>query len=89
VVGGLEVSHGFLLPDLNQMGQTVLELEVTLSAQDQAFMVEAGWQFIYTIEAGSENIVREHDRDFGNTVVVTDLRDVFERWWPLLKEDLR
>jgi hypothetical protein len=78
--GGVDISHGFRLQDIEEMGRKVRELEVPIGASEQVFMVEAAWMFIYTLERES-GIIRVHDRDFGTSQIIPDLHEVFESWW--------
>jgi hypothetical protein len=86
VRGGLDISHGFKLPDFNQMTTQARELGVNLGNNELAFLAEAGWMFIYSlaIERG-EPVLRKYDRDFGNNRVIEKFEDVLTAWWCMVQ----
>jgi hypothetical protein len=84
--GGVQVSHGFRLPNLSEMAEQAVQLGVRIGNGERIFMVEATWMFIFTMEEqGEKSVLRKHDRDFGTCRVLKSLEEVFENWWTLIK----
>jgi hypothetical protein len=89
VVGGVQLSNGLQLPDLNQMTKQARELEIAIGKGEQVFMAEAAWMFVYTITGeGERAMLRRYDRDFGTSRVIENLDDVLESWWKIVPADL-
>jgi hypothetical protein len=85
VRGGLDVSHGFRLHDFDQMRAEASGLGIEIGPAERAFLAEAAWMFLYTVETGDgPGVLRVHDRDFGTVRIVDDLERVFEDWWDLV-----
>ena len=87
VLGGVQLSQGFCLPDLNQMTKVARELGMPIGKTEQVFMIEARWMFAYTIEHDA-SVIRQYDRDFGTTNVINNPDDVLESWWQMVQADL-
>lgn len=85
IVGGVDVSHGFRLPDFEQMAAQARELGVNIPESEHVFLAEAGWMFIYTVsnEQGRP-VLRKYDRDFGTSREVQSLDDVLAAWWNIV-----
>ena len=62
LVGGVDVSHGFTIPDLGEMRTHAQRLDMPLNADDDVFMQVAGWMFVFAVD--SRGVVRRFDRDF-------------------------
>ncbi len=88
IAGGLDVSHGFRLPDFNQMANQVQELGVKVDQSEQVFLAEAGWMFIYSVccENG-QPVLRKYDRDFGTRRPVANLEEILSDWWAIVEAD--
>lgn len=87
VAGGIKVlDHNFILPDLQEMAAQVGELSV--SADERIFMVEAGWMFAYTAaNVEGRMVLREYDRDFNTNRIIKSIEEVFEAWWKMILEE--
>ncbi len=85
VAGGVDVSHGFRLPDFDQMKTQARELGVGVGDAELVFLAEAAWMFIYTLsdEVGKP-VLRKYDRDFGTNRVVESLDEVLAAWWNIV-----
>jgi hypothetical protein len=89
VIGGLSISHGFVLNDISQMSQRASSLGVETGTGEQVFMAGAAWMFIYTLSQSAGLIIlREYDRDFHTSRVIEDLREPFDSWWEAVEADL-
>lgn len=87
VAGGLDVSHGFRLPDFDQMAAQAHELGVSVGESEQAFLAEAGWMFIYTMNSESgQTVLRKYDRDSGTSRILASLDEVLTSWWKIMSE---
>lgn len=85
LAGGVDVSHGFRIPDLIQMESQVEALGVLASAPERIFMVEAAWMFVYGVSsAGGTSVLRAYDRDFGTSRVIEKFQDVLDAWWQIV-----
>ena len=85
IAGGVDVSHGFRLPDFEQMAARARELSINIGESEQAFLAEAGWMFIYTMN--NENgctVLRKYDRDFRTVRKIESLDEVLARWWDIV-----
>jgi hypothetical protein len=85
VGGGVDVSHGFRLPDFHQMAAQARALDINLGEGEHAFLAEAAWMFIYTM-GGTEDraVLRKYDRDFGTSRKVARLDEVLAAWWSIV-----
>jgi hypothetical protein len=85
VPGGLEVSHGFRLPDFAQMTAQAGELGIAIPPSERAFLAEAAWMFVYTIaDEGEGPVLRVYDRDYGTVRTVPCLEPVLDDWWSIV-----
>jgi hypothetical protein len=88
VKGGVQLSPGLRLPDLEQMTKQARELEIAIGKSEQVFMAEAAWMFVYTIAGeGEQGVLRRYDRDFGTNRLIENLDGVFESWWKIVQAD--
>ena len=87
-VGGVKISHGFILPDRLMMGSTLLDLGVVGKDGDVFLGTEAAWMFAYAIRSneGPEKLIR-FDRDMQESEEVVSLESVLADWWQLVCED--
>lgn len=90
VIGGVVLPDGLILPDLNAMTKRARELEIAIGEGELVFMVEAAWNFVFTIAGDSkrQSTLRKYDRDFGKTHLVQDLDEVIDSWWQIVEADL-
>lgn len=87
IAGGVDVSHGFRLPDFEQMAMQARELGVSVGESEQIFLAEAGWMFIYTMSSeNGQPILRKYDRDFGTSRTLGGLDEVLASWWKIAGE---
>ena len=87
--GGTRVSHGYKIPDLEQMHWQCSELGMNIRDTQEVFMVEAAWMLFYSVERTNdgERLLR-YDRDFQSEVLITDVEAVLDRWWEIVLNDL-
>jgi hypothetical protein len=84
ILGGLRVSHGFRLPDLDEMRAKATALSMKLDAAEEVFMQSAGWMFIYSVSpCASELRLRQHDRDFRSDTFLNGIQPIFDCWWQI------
>ena len=89
VVGGVKLSNGLQIPDLNRMTKQSRELEILIGKGELVFMTEAAWMFVYTIAGeGEQPVLRRYDRDFASSRVIKDLDEVLESWWKIVQADV-
>lgn len=88
IEGGIEVSHGYRIPDLNQMRQQSADLGMTNAEAAEAFMMEASWMFLYGVDQSSGRLVR-FDRDFGTYESLSSIENVLGDWWQIVMNDGR
>jgi hypothetical protein len=85
VEGGIEISHGFRIPDLGQMKNSAIEVGMPLTADQEVFMVEAGWMFIYAYDFSTPDAsLFYYDRDFKKTHKVDGFEKVLDEWWKMV-----
>ena len=85
VAGGVDVSHGFRLPDFDQMAAQARELGVGVGESEQIFLAEAGWMFIYTVSSeNGQAVLRKYDRDFGTNRIIESFDEVLAAWWNIV-----
>jgi hypothetical protein len=85
IAGGVDVSHGFRMPDFEQMAAQARELAINIGESEQAFLAEAGWAFVYTMS--NENgctVLRKYDREFGTIRKIESLDEVLAGWWKIV-----
>jgi hypothetical protein len=85
MVGGVTTSHGFAIPDLNEMRIHALQLDMPLHVSDVVFMQVAGWMFI--LAADSKGAIRQFDRDMRTVREVPSIESVLNEWWRIVLED--
>lgn len=88
VVGGAPVSRGFSLPDFVQLGEHARESGIEIGGTEQAFLAEAAWMFIYTVDA-RDGCLRMYDQDFAEVREVESLESVMEAWWGMVLTERR
>jgi hypothetical protein len=88
IMGGVEVSHGYRIPDLNQMRLQAVDLGMTNSEAAETFMMEASWMFLYGVDPRTERLVR-FDRDFGTYESLSSIENVLGDWWQIVVNDGR
>jgi hypothetical protein len=88
VAGGLDVSHGFRLPDFEQMAAQARELGVHVGEFEHIFLAEAAWMFVYTVDCESgQPVLRKYDRELGTNRIIESLDVVLEAWWKMVLAD--
>jgi len=86
--GGIEISHGFRIPDLKEMKSRAMELGMPAKSDQEIFMVEAGWMFIYAYDFSTPDASLFYcDRDFKTTHKVDSFQKVLEDWWKMVIDD--
>jgi hypothetical protein len=88
IMGGVEVSHGYRVPDLSQMRLQAADLGMTNSEPAETFMMEASWMFLYGVDPRTERLVR-FDRDFGTYESLSSIENVLGDWWQIVVNDGR
>lgn len=86
VLGGIEVSHGYRIPDLLEMASTSSSLGISPSEDFEIFMMQASWMFIYGIR-GNDGSLIEYDRDFKEFDTLVGIEAVLNQWWEIEKGD--
>ena len=85
IAGGMDISHGFRIPDLHRMTEIAKEQGIEIPSSEQVFMAGAAYMFFYTIRSTRAGLVlREYDRDFKTSRTLAGLEDVFESWWQIV-----
>lgn len=86
--GGIEISHGFKIPDRDEMTNILGSLNIVCDYEDFFIGVESAWMFAYAIRRtdGTESLIR-FDRDLQTSETVANFKSVFEDWWNLVSED--
>ncbi len=60
------------------------ELGMPVNAEQEVFMVEAGWMFIYAYDFSAPDAsLFYYDRDFKKTHRVDTFQNVLEDWWKM------
>ena len=86
VRGGIDISHGCRLPDLDQLADKARALGIVVPAAELPFIAEAGYMFFYTVRSSPAGFLfRVHDRDFGTSTRVTGFWEVLENWWTMIR----
>ena len=89
IVGGLKISHGYHLLDLNQMTEQAKKIGIIAGHGEQVCIAEAAWMFIYSLaEEQGRTVLREYDRDYRTCRIVGSLSEVFDSWWKIVEDDL-
>jgi hypothetical protein len=88
IEGGIEVSHGYRIPDLNQMRLQAADMGMTNSEASEMFMIEASWMLMYGVDQRSGRLVR-FDRDFGTYESLSSIENVLNDWWQIVVNDGR
>ena len=83
---GLNLSHGYRLPDVNEMRQTAARLDMQDPVGAEVFMMEASWLFIYGMVPNSDQMVR-FDREFDTYETVSGIESVLNDWWQIVVAD--
>lgn len=86
IQGGLEVSHGFRVPDLQHIREKSESLGMHDAKSMEAFMIEASWMFLYGIDQNTNHLVR-FDRDFGSCEVISSIENVLDEWWQIVADE--
>ncbi len=85
IAGGVDVSHGFRLPDFEQMAAQARELGINIGESEHAFLAEAGWMFIYTMRnEHGRTVLRKYDRHFRTLRTIKNLDEVLTGWWNIV-----
>jgi hypothetical protein len=84
-VGGVDVSHGFTVPDLSEMRIHAERLGMPLGVDDVVFMHVASWMFVFAVDARGN--MRRFDRDLKKVREVPGIESVFNDWWSIVLED--
>lgn len=82
VTGGIDVSHGYRIPDLAEMAATASALGLPESAGLEVFMQQASWMFIYGLKAASDALFL-YDRDFEKLRPLSGIEAVLNQWWEI------
>lgn len=88
VEGGIDVSHGYRIPDLNQMRLQAADLGMGNTEAAETFMMEASWMFLYGVDQSTGRLVR-FDRDFGTYESLSSIENVLDDWWQIVVNDGR
>lgn len=89
VAGGVEISHGFRLPDFAEMATQTRALGIEVGPSERVFLAEADWMFVYTVSSPeSGSVLRLYDRDYGTSRVIESLEVVLDQWWQIVLDDL-
>jgi hypothetical protein len=84
--GGIEVSHGFRIPDLSEMRSNADDFGIDPTDNFEIFMIEASWMFFYGVDLVSQKLFR-FDRDFGTSEAVSSIENVLDDWWQMVLND--
>ncbi len=86
--GGVEISHGYKVPDRQEMTDTLNGLNVVGETGDYFIGVEAAWMFGYGVRgSGDQSKLIRFDRDMQTAEEVQSLESIFDDWWDLVCED--
>jgi len=86
VEGGTTLSHGYKVPDLNELRITAARLGMKNADASEAFMIESAWMFLYGIDPDSESLLR-FDRDFNTYETVSTIESVMDDWWQIVIDE--
>jgi hypothetical protein len=90
VVGGVEVSMGFTIPDLDEMEAQAKELGMNIRPSQHVFMMEACWMFLYSVEQRNGNeVLLRYDRDFRREDDLMTFDVVLDEWWQMLSAETK
>jgi hypothetical protein len=84
--GGIKISHGYRLPDLEELRSQAKSLGMVYGDQSEAFMMVACWLFIYGVTPHSERLVC-FDREFGTYETISNVENVLNDWWQIAEAD--
>lgn len=89
IKGGVSVSHGYSILDLEEAQSKVIEWGMECDADEDVFMQTASWMFVYSIKTGADidADVRLYDRDYRKSRNVGGIKEVLEEWWSIVLED--
>ena len=82
VLGGMEISHGYRVPDLEDMAATSISLGMEMPPDFQIFMMQGSWLFAYGIKDESGPIVR-YDFDYKEFDPVSGIEELLNQWWEI------
>lgn len=86
--GGVQVSHGYRIPDLGHIRRQAVELGMTDTDAIELFMMEAAWMLVYGVEQRSGRLIR-FDHELGAYDSPSSIEEVLEDWWKLEVDDGR
>jgi len=78
--GGIMTSHGYRIPDLNEMRLQAADIGMKNPYISETFMIEASWMFLYGVVPGGDRLLR-FDRDFGTYESLSSIESVLCDWW--------
>jgi hypothetical protein len=90
IIGGVSVSHGYTIMDLNETRETAENYGMQCGKNEEVFMQSAGWMFLYSIDQSSfpNGALRIYDRDFQKSRELSGgIADVLDEWWSIVLED--
>lgn len=79
-------SAGLELPTLDEMKKQAGCLGMKVEQNEQVFMAEAAWMFIYSFRA-EQDVLSRYDRDFCKRLTVGSFESVLANWWNVVLED--
>ena len=82
VEGGIDVSHNYRIPDLNELRLQAANLGMQNAIVSEAFMIEASWMFLYGVDPQRRRLLR-FDRDFGTYETLSSIENVLRDWWQI------
>jgi hypothetical protein len=82
IAGGIDVSHGYRIPDLAEMAATAAHLGLPESAGLEVFMQKGSWLFIYGLKL-SDNVLFLYDHEFGDLQPLSGIEAVLNQWWEI------
>ncbi len=77
---------GIELPTLDEMKKQAACLGMNVEQNEQVFMAEAAWMFVYSAVA-EQDVISRYDRDFRRRLTIKSLDAVLENWWNIVLED--
>lgn len=82
MAGGVDVSHGYRIPDLAEMATTANSLGMPEAEGIEVFMQQASWMFIYGLKVADKALFL-FDRDFKKLRPLVGIEAVLNQWWEI------
>jgi len=82
--GGIQLSVGHKLPDLDEVKQTAREHQIDVSDEEDLFLVGSAWMFFYAPGKQPNAPLRCYDRDYREVYEDRTFEQVLSETWSLM-----